>query len=99
MPVRACLSVLAFVSTVVCACGDSKYQNEDVAHDAGADCDDLLASCSVDGALMLACKGGVFVEADACADGCVSGADGFVTVGPTHVCCDNGEDRACLSIH
>ena len=99
MHLFARLSAVVLFGALVSACGDAAYQNQDVAHDVGADCDGLLASCSVDGALMLECQGGAFVEADACADGCVDVADGFITVGPTQVCCDNGEDRACLSIH
>ena len=83
------------VALLVVGCGDRSYQD----HDVGDACDGLVASCSVDGARLLSCEDDVFVEADACADGCVTGANGLVTVGPDSVCCDNGDDRSCVSIH
>lgn len=90
-------SFVAPLVFAVCAvgCGDSDYQ----AHEVGDGCDGFVASCSVDGTQLLSCEGDVFVVEDACADGCVTAANGLVSVGPDSVCCDNGDDRTCVAIH
>lgn len=88
-------SLLFAVIVALAACGDSAYEDKAV----GDSCDGYLASCSVDGATMLKCADDEFVEADACADGCVTTQNGFVSVGPDSVCCDNGDERECLSLH
>ncbi len=93
---RLALSLSCALVVVTVACGDSAYKDADV----GDPCDGYRASCSVDGSKMLECGGDdVFVEANACADGCVTTANGLVSVGPDSVCCDNGDERDCLSLH
>lgn len=93
-----CRTLLFAVIVVgLTACGDSAYEDKSV----GDSCDGFLASCSVDGTTMLKCVDDKFVAADECSDGCLSGPNGttLIAVGTESVCCHNGDNSECLSIH
>ena len=94
---KSLLHLCSFSAVVfAAACGsDVPYEVKDP----GAPCGGLEATCSTDGTSVLVCEGDVMVVDDACADGCVGGADSWFSADVGFACCDNGNERECIDIH